>query len=159
MNLTRKAINFDLDTKLLKQYYPTKNKLFGYTKAYKDIKNFLKSQGFEHRQGSGYVSKEPLNDYGVIQVVNSLSQKFSWLSQCVKHFDVTEIGNTYDMTENIYDAANLKKTPVAKKEEKTHKKSNSSIPNYRKRIEDAQKNKDIAKNEKSKIKRKNEPNL
>ena len=29
-------------------------------RAYTDIRNFLESMGFEHRQGSGYVSKEPM---------------------------------------------------------------------------------------------------
>ena len=53
--MNKKAINFDLDTKKLREFHPK-----GITQAYTDIRNFLESMGFEHRQGSGYVSKEPM---------------------------------------------------------------------------------------------------
>ena len=49
---TLKALNFDLDTENLKRYYPSSD----YHKAYFDIKQFMIQNGFEHRQGSGYVS-------------------------------------------------------------------------------------------------------
>ncbi|MBR1442117.1 MAG: hypothetical protein IJ583_01115 [Firmicutes bacterium] len=159
MSTTRKAINFDLDTNLLKKYYPKKTIFTSYTKAYKDIKNYLQKQGFSHRQGSGYVSELPIEDYEVLKIVREMSKKFTWLSQCVKQFDVTEIGMTYDMTQSIHDAANLQKAPLAKKKENTQKNYHSDIPNYRKRLEDAQKNKGITKTEKPKTKNKNEPSL
>lgn len=48
----RKALNFDLDTKKYEEFThrpaPT---------AYAEIWRFLKKNDFEHRQGSGYVSK------------------------------------------------------------------------------------------------------
>jgi len=53
----RKSLNFDLNIKKLKEHYPNSN----YTEAYNDIKKFLTNNGFEHRQGSGYISKEEMS--------------------------------------------------------------------------------------------------
>lgn len=41
--MNKKAINFDLDTKKLREFHPK-----GITQAYTDIRNFLESMGFEH---------------------------------------------------------------------------------------------------------------
>lgn len=46
----RKAINFDIDTKKYEEFTGKKSPF-----AYDEIKRFLKRNGFEHRQGSGYV--------------------------------------------------------------------------------------------------------
>ena len=54
----RKAINFDLDTKKLKDAYCVTNRPLEYLKAYGEIKDFMKSKGFLHRQWSGYVSNK-----------------------------------------------------------------------------------------------------
>lgn len=91
--LNYKAINFDLDTKKLKEYYPKRNWL----KAYSDIKAFMKSNNFTHRQWSGYRSIEPLSDTQILVLIKKLKQTFPWISQCVRHFDVTNIGKTFDM--------------------------------------------------------------
>lgn len=61
--MNKKAINFDLDTKKLREFHPK-----GITQAYTDIRNFLESMGFEHRQGSGYVSKEPIR-YATVDAI------------------------------------------------------------------------------------------
>ena len=54
--MTRKAINFDLDTHRLEEWYPTPN----WRNAYMDIRNYMQEHGFEHRQGSGYISKSDM---------------------------------------------------------------------------------------------------
>ncbi len=43
---SRKAINFDLNDNLLKQYYPSKN----YKNGWRDIKRFFEKSNFVHRQ-------------------------------------------------------------------------------------------------------------
>ena len=53
----RKAVNFDLNDNLLKQYYPSKS----YKNAWRDIKKFLLKSNFEHRQYSGYVSNSAMS--------------------------------------------------------------------------------------------------
>ena len=93
----RKAINFDLDTKALKKFYPGKD----YRAAYGEIKNFMENIGFEHRQWSGYISIKALDQKEIARNVKKIAQKFPWLSQCVNRFDVTNIGKTCDMIDTI----------------------------------------------------------
>lgn len=95
--LCRKAINFDLDTKVLKKYYPGKN----YRDAYSDIKRFMEKSGFEHRQWSGYISLKKLSINNVFSLSQKLSKAFPWLKKCVNHFDVTDIGEQHDLTHLI----------------------------------------------------------
>jgi len=89
-----RAINFDLKVSLLRQHYPRKN----FLKAYKDIKSFMLKNGYFHRQWSGYRSIEPLMDSDVMDFVFQIKHEFPWLSKCVSRFDVTNIGNVYDVT-------------------------------------------------------------
>ena len=79
-----KAINFDLDTNKLKKYYPR------YQQAYSDLLRFFKVNGFLHRQGSGYVSKEKMSSADIVDLIGAF--------QCVKKIDVTNVGAQYDLT-------------------------------------------------------------
>lgn len=96
-DFTRKAINFDLDTDSLKKVFNSNNP-FVYLKGYKQIGAFLKLNGFTHRQWSGYISEKPLTPIQVTAIVKGLNQALPWLKKCVKKFDVTNIGETYDLT-------------------------------------------------------------
>lgn len=89
-----KALNFDLDTKALEQHYPTAH----FRQAYRDIARFLEASGFEHRQWSGYRSLKAMSDAEITLVITRLNARFPWLSKCVSHFDVTNIGRNYDLT-------------------------------------------------------------
>ena len=88
-----KALNFDLDTKALKQHYPTAH----FRQAYRDIHRFLEANGFEHRQWSGYRSVRAMSDAEITLTITRLNEQFPRLSQCVNHFDVTNIGRNYDL--------------------------------------------------------------
>lgn len=98
-----RSFNFDLDTNALKKYYPSAD----YKKAYSDIKNFLLSNGFEHRQWSGYKSILPLYDREVANIIYEMKLQFSWLEKCVNKFDVANISNLYDLTFIIKDSTSL----------------------------------------------------
>ena len=87
-----KAINFDLDTNKLKKYYPR------YQQAYSDLLRFFKANGFLHRQGSGYVSKEKMTSADIVDLIGAFQKKFAWSSTCVKKIDVTNVGAQYDLT-------------------------------------------------------------
>ena len=92
--MSKKMISFDLDTKSLQEHYPKSD----WRNAYSDIRSFLEKEGFEHRQGSGYVSKSSIT-YSEIQVIiDNLSRSNSWLSQCINKCDVTSVGATFDLT-------------------------------------------------------------
>ena len=92
----RKALNFDLDTKKYEEYTNKPSPT-----AYVKIRNFLKKHGFEHRQGSGYISKESLNDGKVFAIIQSMSIEFEWLGYCVKQIDVTNIGKQHSLIDTI----------------------------------------------------------
>lgn len=91
----RKALNFDLDTHRLKQYYPGAN----YRQSYDDLRRFFRSHHFSHRQGSGYISEIKLSTADIYDLMDELIQQFSWLGDCVNKIDVTNIGRQHDLTE------------------------------------------------------------
>ena len=97
MAKAHKAINFDLDTKLLEQEHPKKDA----TVAYKEIGKFLKKHGFEHRQGSGYISKKPMFDTDVKKLVIQMHQEFPWLDKCIKKMDLTSIEDILDLVPTV----------------------------------------------------------
>ena len=97
MGINRKAINFDLSTKSLEKYFKDTRE------PYSLIKEFMLENGFEHRQYSGYTSKESIDERRVTRIVNKLTKKFAWLGECVKEFDITEIGEQYSFKETIQD--------------------------------------------------------
>lgn len=92
MSLSRKALNFDLSTNELKKHFNST------AEAYSQIKTFMIKNGFEHRQYSGYVSKETMDEDDIVVLTKRLADKFSWLSTCVLNFDVTDIGEQHDLT-------------------------------------------------------------
>lgn len=92
----RKALNFDLDTKKYEKY--TKKKA---STAYYEIKKFLISKDFEHRQGSGYISKKSLDDTVIFTIIQTMSMELDWLRNCVKQIDVTNIGKQHSLLDTI----------------------------------------------------------
>ena len=94
---SRKAINFDLNNNLLKQYYPSKS----YKNAWKDIKKFLLCSNFIHRQYSGYVFKTGISMAEVGNIIGKMSRKWTWLNKCVMEFDVTIVSDEYSFISRI----------------------------------------------------------
>lgn len=95
--MTRKAINFDLDTHRLEEWYPTPN----WRNAYMDIRNYMQEHGFEHRQGSGYISKSDMSYNEVFSNSKAMSKEFYWLSICANKIDVTNIGKQFDILNSL----------------------------------------------------------
>ena len=89
----RKSINFDLDTAALRSLFGEP----GRRKAYSDVGRFLKKNGFEHRQGSGYQSMGALTEAEINDIVVDLYETLPWLLDVVQKLDVTNIGVNYDM--------------------------------------------------------------
>lgn len=95
--MTRKAINFDLDTHKLEEWYPTPN----WRNAYMDIRNYMQEHGFEHRQGSGYISKSDMSYKEVFTISKEMTEEFYWLSICANKIDVTNIGKQFDILNSL----------------------------------------------------------
>lgn len=104
-----KAINFDLDTHILSDVHPSGD----YRRAYYDLKRFFTKKGFEHKQGSGYVSEDKLASADIFELLDALYHTLPWISEAVKAFDVTNVGNQYDLAEDIrsFSAVDIEITP------------------------------------------------
>ena len=104
--LTRKAINFDLDTKELLKHFKNTHQ------AYSAIKVFMEDN-------SGYVSTGYISNAATTLLTKQLNKKFKWIKDCVQKYDVTEIGETYDL-KYIFDEAKKQE----KEKEKNKNKEN-----------------------------------
>lgn len=92
----RKALNFDLDTKKYEEFTGKHSPT-----AYAKIREFLKRNNFEHRQGSGYISKDSLNDGKIFAIIQSMSVELEWLRYCVEQIDVTNIGKQHSLVDAV----------------------------------------------------------
>ena len=88
----RKQITFDLCQEALKKYYP-----HSLTQAYYDIRRFMESHGFEHRQSSAYVSLDKMTE--------QLAMALPWLSRCVNEIDVANIGVQHSLKKVLENAS------------------------------------------------------
>lgn len=91
----RRAINFDLNIEALRENYSVTNP----KGAYREIRSFLEKNGFFHRQGSGYCSKDRITDTELVKVMTEMFKTFPWLEACTKKIDATDIGKIYDIKE------------------------------------------------------------
>ncbi|QOR03589.1 vapd [Campylobacter cuniculorum] len=114
VSLSRKAINFDLSTNELKKHFKDTRE------PYIKIKTFMLENGFEHRQYSGYASKEPMDDDKILTLTRELNRKFSWLSSCIQEFDVTDIGEQYSLNHIFKDFISINKDLEVKSPTKEH---------------------------------------
>lgn len=97
---SRKQITFDLCQEALKKYYP-----HSLTQAYYDIRRFMESHGFEHRQSSAYVSLDKMTTLDVVSLAEQLAMALPWLSRCVNEIDVANIGVQHSLKKVLENAS------------------------------------------------------
>lgn len=98
----RKAFNFDLDIKKLKQLYPSPSgSNTSYNNAWNQIQTFLQANGFEHRQYSGYETVRGMSYAEAYNVLENMQEKFPWFKDCAKVAVLTEIGKRHDVLEHL----------------------------------------------------------
>ena len=95
----RYAINFDLTIDQLEKHYSKTNP----KGAYKKINSFMKSNGFKHRQWSGYISDNTLTKTELLDFTLRLHRQFPWLIKCENSMDATVITNIFDIKQMILD--------------------------------------------------------
>ena len=89
---SQKQISFDLRQESLKRYYPQNP-----TQAYHDIRRFMESHGFEHRQSSAYVSAGRLTTLDIVILMERMAAELPWLGRCVNEIDVADIGAQHSL--------------------------------------------------------------
>jgi virulence-associated protein VapD len=93
----RKAVNFDLSTEALAHEFGESN----YRRGYKLIQDFFEQHGFEHRQWSGYVSREVMGNDQILDTIIDLFVANEWIAYCANRFDVTDVGEEHDMLSRV----------------------------------------------------------
>ena len=88
-----KALYFDLQIHNLKQYYSANNP----NGAYNKIQQFMFSHNFMHEQYSGYHSNFKTTDLKIFKLIKTMKAEFPWLSKCAAKFEVTDIGENYNL--------------------------------------------------------------
>jgi virulence-associated protein VapD len=88
------AIAFDLDTEELKKHYGSPS----WNNAYKEIREFLASEGFENQQGSLYYGNEKVTQVSAILAVVKLSKKYSYIRSSVADIRLLQLLNKDDLT-------------------------------------------------------------
>lgn len=100
--LARKAVNFDLDNSALKIWYTKEDGTpKAHTAAYADIRSFLQKNGFEPRQGSGYLSPQKMSDSQISKIVESMADQMPWLAKCARSIDVTNVTRSFDLMQAV----------------------------------------------------------
>ena len=104
----RYAINFDLTIKQLELFYSKDHP----KNAYKEIRTFMKNNGFSHRQWSGYISDKTMTKSELIDFVMAIHEKFPWLIKCEDSMDATVITSIFDIKQMILDTMDDDDTSV-----------------------------------------------
>lgn len=95
MGLSKKGVFFDLDTKKMKYF------MDNLSDGYKSLEKSFDKLGFQHRQGSGYFSKEPMDITTMISSIEKVVEANPWLTVCVKKFDYVNVGKQFDASRMI----------------------------------------------------------
>ncbi len=85
--MRRKQLSFDIDTKVAKAILGKNN----YIKAYLDVRKFLEKEGWEHIEGSVYMSKKPLSTTQVMHLLNDLIWEYPYLTKCFREIHQADV--------------------------------------------------------------------
>lgn len=121
--MQRKQIAFDLDTKMLEKYYPTEN----WRKAYEDIKDHMKDNGFQWQQGSVYVSVKSMTTSEVSDILMDLVEQNPWLNKCMRDCRETNIGRSHSKNKIFDKDADIPERDSSKAKESNDKTSKFNI--------------------------------
>ena len=104
MEQFRKQFVFDLKADKESPIFKYYNSLSG---AYDDIRRYMESNGFTHRQGSSYISNSTMDNRKVRRFLMGMCKALPWLAECSKAFDITDIGKQHDLLSDIEEACGL----------------------------------------------------
>lgn len=112
---TYRVINFDLDTKKIKETGISKQKV------YSDIKKFFISHDFKHKQWSGYVSNNPITQMKLKAIIRELTIKLPILGKVIREFDITVVDSKLSAVKYIKDTIELMNNIALQDEEANRK--------------------------------------
>ena len=68
-----------------------------YKNIYNNIRKFAEKNGFEHIEGSAYMSKKPMSNTEIGNFIDDLKDKFPYLNKCVREIHQSDISNTHSL--------------------------------------------------------------
>jgi virulence-associated protein VapD len=95
------AITFDLDTQVLEQTYGGNS----WRNAYAEIRNALRTHGFDWQQGSVYFGDDTVNAVSCVLAVQDLTRRFAWFRPAVRDMRMLRIEENNDLGPAIEQAA------------------------------------------------------
>lgn len=91
--LSKKAFNFDLGTDALKSELEIRDT----RKPYSEIRSAFDALGVEHRQYSGYISREPISKARAFSIMEQVARELPWFMKVAQRCDITSApGGSYD---------------------------------------------------------------
>lgn len=132
----RKQISFDIDTNVAKKILGEQS----YTKIYADIRGFMEKGGWQHIEGSVYMSNRSMGNGDVLYILDEIKEKYPYLEKCIREIHQTDISNVHSLNQYFtYDG-----TPGQYEQQKTdgHKREPPEKPSVRDKLE---KNKELVK--------------
>ena len=95
--MRRKQLSFDTDTKVAKAILGKNN----YIKAYLDVRKFLEKEGWEHIEGSVYMSKKPLSTTQVMHLLNDLIWEHPYLTKCFREIHQADVSKVHSLSKQF----------------------------------------------------------
>lgn len=105
----KKAINFDLDISKMLATIGSK------TAGYDRLKRAFKKMGFEHVQGSGYISKKPMTSHTLARILRNIVKNNSWIGFCLNSMIESTITDTFDITNMVIKNAQFEQRKAERK--------------------------------------------
>lgn len=103
-DVTKKAVNFDLETEAVLRETGFKST----APAYSAIRSYMEAHGFKHRQYSGYISRHPMDEEKVADILDEMAEQFPWLPACYERCGITSIfGTSFDYLSSTRKANDL----------------------------------------------------
>lgn len=96
------VLSFDLYTNNLKKYYSSNS----FQNAYRDIKNFLLKNGFEHLKDSDYLNKN-IDDVQTAKIMRNFGIKNKWFPACINKLNISPNVEKLDISDNIKNLVDL----------------------------------------------------
>ena len=97
-NSYKRSIRFDFDGEALKNKFEELGIENNTTIAYDIIKKHFTNLGYEHKQGSVYLSTDNKTNSDIIEDVLKFSNEHEPLADCFSSFQITTVGRNYNIT-------------------------------------------------------------
>lgn len=113
----RKQLTFDIDTNVAKEILGEQK----YRTIYSNIRNFMEREGWQHIEGSVYMSKKPLSTIKVAWLVDALKEKYPYLTKCIRDMHQSDISNVHGLHNHFEYDGTAGKFALHEKQQNTQK--------------------------------------